>query len=75
MFIDPVVDVFVDPCDPGYRMPSLREKEKFHEWTQRYVFSSSWNLVMPILYYIVSIIECLSVFSCFKCERKQIEMF
>ena len=38
MFIDPVVDVFVDPCEPSYRPPSLREKEKFHEWTQRYVY-------------------------------------
>jgi hypothetical protein len=35
MFIDPVVDIFVDPCDPKYRQPSQREKEKFHEWTQR----------------------------------------
>ena len=38
MFIDPVVDVFVDPCEPSYSPPSLREKEKFHEWTQRYVY-------------------------------------
>ena len=36
MFIDPVVDVFVDPCEPTYRQPSRREKEKFHHWTQRY---------------------------------------
>jgi len=42
MFIDPVVDIFVDPCNPGFRPPSQREKEKFHEWTQRFqaVFSS-----------------------------------
>jgi len=36
MFIDPVVDVFVDPCEPTVRQPSRREKEKFHQWTQRY---------------------------------------
>ena len=37
MFIDPVVDVFVDPCDPSFRKPEQREKEKFVEWTQRYL--------------------------------------
>ena len=41
MFIDPVVDVFVDPCDPTYRRPSRREKEKFLHWTQRYRLKSS----------------------------------
>lgn len=35
MFIDPVVDIFVDPCEPTYRKPEQREKEKFVEWTQR----------------------------------------
>lgn len=34
-FIDPVVDVFADPCHPSFRKPEQREKEKFVEWTQR----------------------------------------
>ena len=36
MFIDPVVDIFIDPCNPEFRKPEQREKEKFVEWTQRY---------------------------------------
>ena len=36
LFIDPVVDVFVDPCNPEYTEPTIREKEKFYDWTKRF---------------------------------------
>ena len=44
MFIDPVVDVFVDPCEPSYRQPTTREKEKFQHWTQRYYTDSHFTV-------------------------------
>ena len=59
MFIDPVVDVFVDPCDPTYRRPSRREKEKFLLWTQRYkififFYKSSEHVKVTKIIYTVS---------------------
>ncbi len=35
VFIDPVVHIFVDPCNPKYSKPEPREIEKFIEHTDK----------------------------------------
>ena len=38
MFIDPVVEIFSDPCKPYYVGASIQEKEKFQEWTSKFEY-------------------------------------
>ncbi len=35
VFIDPVAQIFVDPCNPKYTQPEQREVEKFIEYTDK----------------------------------------
>ena len=35
VFIDPIADVFDDPCEAGFRPPERREVRQFAEWTNR----------------------------------------
>ena len=39
LFIDPVVDIFKDPCNDGTREVTSREKEQFQKYTDKYVFN------------------------------------
>ena len=36
LFIDPIVDIFEDPCDSKTREVTSREKEQFQKYTDKY---------------------------------------
>ena len=38
LFIDPVVDIFKDPCNSGTTQVTTREKEQFQKYTDKYEF-------------------------------------
>lgn len=65
MFIDPVVDIFVDPCDPSFRQPTARERQKFQQWTTRYIFefpAKNWEWLL--IFRFQAVFSSLPPFDC-----------